>query len=154
MSVDVLMSVVSITRLRVRSWRYLPSFLLQTLRIAGQAAKADGSRAVTLLRDEHSTYWTRTTWSSEAAMNAFMHAKPHGPTMRKLLEWCDEAALVHWTHEGDELPSWEEAHRRLEQEGRRSKVHHPSAAHIAHTFPRPATRRTNQLSFKAKGTKG
>ena len=69
-------------------------------------------------------------------MKAFMHAKPHGPTMRSLLEWCDEAALVHWTQAGAELPSWEEAHARLQKEGRPSKVNHPSAAHTAHAFRR------------------
>ena len=47
-----------------------------------------------------------------------MMAAPHGPTMRKLLEWCDEASLVHWTQDEAELPSWEEAHRRLLHEGR------------------------------------
>ena len=58
-------------------------------------------------------------------MKAFMLASPHGPTMRKLLEWCDEAALVHWTQAAAELPFWPEAHRRLLQEGRKSKVTQP-----------------------------
>src|SRR5438034_1147587 len=40
------MPIVSITRLRVRSWSYLPTFFVQTLRIALQAARADGSLAV------------------------------------------------------------------------------------------------------------
>ena len=142
------MPVVSITRLRVRSWTYLPSFFIQTLRIARQAAKTDGSLAVMLLRDSGNTYWTSTSWSSEAAMKAFMHAKPHGPTMRRLLEWCDEAALVHWTQNGPDLPSWDDAHCRLEKEGRPSKVNHPSAAHTAHSFPRPVVRRTSELHFK------
>src|SRR4051812_37637056 len=99
------MPVVSITRLRVRAWRYLPQFALQTFRIAFQAAKADGVLKVSLLRDGN-TYWTNTSWTSDATMKAFMHAAPHGPTMRKLLDWCDEAALVHWTQDGPELPSW------------------------------------------------
>ncbi len=91
------MPFVSITRLRVRSWSYLPAFFVQTLRIARQAAKADGNLAVKLLRDHRNTFWTGTSWSSEGSMKAFMRAKPHGPTMRSLLQWCDEAALVHWT---------------------------------------------------------
>jgi hypothetical protein len=131
------MPFVSITRLRVRSWRYLPAFFIQTLRIARQAARADGNLAVKLLRNSGNTFWTATTWSSEAAMRTFMLAPPHGPTMRKLLEWCDEAALVHWTQESAELPSWEEAHQRLQRDGRPSKVRHPSSAHSSHTFPAP-----------------
>ena len=58
-------------------------------------------------------------------MKTFMLAAPHGPAMRRLLEWCDEAALVHWTQTGSELPSWDEAHRRIQHEGRSSKVNHP-----------------------------
>jgi len=68
--------------------------------------------------------------------------------MRKLLRWCDEATLVHWTQAGAELPSWVEAHERIQQEGRPSKVNHPSAAHMAHKFPAPTARRTGELRFK------
>jgi hypothetical protein len=142
------MAIVSITRLRVRSWRYLPAFSFQTLRIALQAARADGSLEVRMLRDRHNTFWTGTSWSSEASMKAFMLAPPHGPTMRRLLEWCDEAALVHWTEAEAQLPSWLEAHRRIQQEGRPSKVRHPSAAHTAHAFPLPRESRRRELRFK------
>jgi heme-degrading monooxygenase HmoA len=140
------MPFVSITRLRVRSWTYLPAFFFQTLRIARQAARADGNMAVRLLGDRRKTFWTCTSWTSESSMRAFMLAKPHGPAMRKLLHWCDEAALVHWTQSGAELPSWEEAHKRMQQEGRPSKVNHPSADHTAHAIPAPAARR--DLRFK------
>ena len=37
------MPFVSITRLRVRSWRYLPGFLIQSFRAARQAKRATGS---------------------------------------------------------------------------------------------------------------
>ena len=142
------MPFVSITRLRVRSWSYFPAFLVQTLRIARQAARADGNLAVKLLRDRRNAFWTGTSWSSEGSMKAFMHAKPHGPTMRSLLQWCDEAALVHWTQAGVELPSWDEAHKRIQQEGRRSKVTHPSAAHTAYAIPVPTVSQTRELRFK------
>ena len=71
-------------------------------------------------------------------MRKFMLANPHGPAMRKLLEWCDEAALVQWTQLGAELPSWEEAHRRIQHEGRPSKVNHPTPGHVSHSIPPPA----------------
>jgi heme-degrading monooxygenase HmoA len=142
------MPFVSITRLRVRSWFYFPAFFVQTLRIARQAARADGNLTVKLLRDHRNAFWTATVWSSEGSMKAFMHAKPHGPTMRRLLELCDEAALVHWTQSGAELPSWEEAHERIQREGRPSKVNHPSAAHTAHTIPAPTPGPRRELRFK------
>jgi len=143
------MAIVSITRLRIRSWSYLPEFVVQMLRIARQAARTDGNLSVKLLRDRRNTFWTGTSWSSESSMKAFMHAKPHGPTMRRLLHWCDEAALVHWTQVGAELPPWEEAHKRIQQEGRPSKVNHPSAAHTAYAIPAPTTTgQTRELRFK------
>ena len=142
------MPFVSITRLRVRSWSYVPAFVVQTLRSARQAARADGNVAVKLLRDRRNTFWTGTTWSSEDSVRAFMRAKPHGPTMRSLLQWCDEAALVHWAQAGAERPSWEEAHRRIQQEGRPSKVNHPSAAHTAHAITAPKAGQKHDLRFK------
>ena len=131
------MPMISITRLRVRSWIYLPAFFLQALRINKQAAAAEGNLAVRLLRDHANTFWTATSWSSQASMKAFVIAKPHGPVMRKLMNWCDEASLVHWEQAEAGLPTWPEAHRRLEQEGRLSKVNFPSPAHAAHKYPAP-----------------
>ena len=83
------MPFVSITRLRVRSWRFLPIFFVQALRTGRLAARSDGNLSARLLRDRRKTFWTSTTWTSEAAMKAFMHASPHGPVMRKLVNWCD-----------------------------------------------------------------
>jgi uncharacterized protein DUF3291 len=123
------MPVVSVTRLRVRSWRYLPPFLFYSLRAFRQAKSSDGNLAASLLRDADRTFWTRTVWTTEAAMKSFMLTGPHRKVMRRLLEWCDEAALVHWEQEIDREPEWPEAHRTLQAGGRRSKVNHPSPAH-------------------------
>lgn len=139
------MTLVSITRLRVRSWRFLPAFMLYAWRSARQASRAEGNLAVQLLQDRKQTFWTATVWTTESAMKKFMLAGRHGQAMRKLLDWCDEAALVHWTQEGADLPAWPEACRRLQSEGRRSKVHHPSAAHIAYQFPQPSARSSVRL---------
>ena len=60
-------------------------------------------------------------------MNAFRITLPHRDAMPKLLEWCDEAAVVHRNQESAELPDWETAVRRMAESGRLSKVNHPSA---------------------------
>ena len=122
------MPFVSITRLRVRSWRYVPGFLIQSLRAALQAKRATGNLAVSVLRDADRAFWTRTVWRDEAAMRAFMQSGVHRQVMARLPEWCDEAALAHWVQDRDEPPSWADAHRRLQQEGRRSRVSQPSEA--------------------------
>ena len=70
-------------------------------------------------------------------MKKFMTSGSHRKAMRKLPAWCDEAAVVHWTQENAELPTWQEAYQRLKNEGRRSKVNHPSPRHQAYEFPEP-----------------
>jgi heme-degrading monooxygenase HmoA len=129
--------VVSITRLRVRSWRYVLPFIVFAFRVARQAKTAEGNLAVSLLRDARNTYWTRTVWTTECAMKTFMLAGPHRKAMRWLSEWCDEAAVVHWQQANDQQPDWSDAHRRLQMEGRRSKVNHPSPAQENFQIPAP-----------------
>jgi heme-degrading monooxygenase HmoA len=140
------MPFVSITRLRVRSWRYLPGFLIQSFRAARQAKAAAGSLAVSVLRDANLAFWTRTVWRDEAAMRSFMRSGVHRRIMARLAEWCDEASFAHWVQDVVEPPSWPEACRRMKQEGRRSKVNHPSEAQSRFEIPEPRT--TAQLRFK------
>jgi len=142
------MPVVSVTRLRVRSWRFLPIFFLYALRSTRQATRAPGNLATRLFTDRNSVFWTATTWATEAAMKRFMVSGVHGRAMRKLRYWCDEAALVHWTQEHDAMPTWSEAHARLQSEGRRSKVNHPSPAHLTLRFPEPRSTSRGEVRIK------
>ena len=68
--------------------------------------------------------------------------------MRKLLNWCSEAALVHWTQPDATLPSWSEAHRRMQAEGRTSKVNHPSPAHASFQIAAPKVRPGADIALK------
>ncbi len=131
------MPVISVTRLRVRSLRYLPAFLLRAIPSSRQARRAPGNLGVNLLNDARWTFWTCTGWQDEASMRAFMMSGAHRKAMPTLLTMCDEAALVHWQQDSAQLPDWEEAHRRLSTAGRRSKVKFPSPAHQAFEIPRP-----------------
>ena len=140
------MPFVSVTRLRVRSRRYVPGFLIQSLRSALQAKGAAGNLAVSVLRDADRAFWTCTVWLDEAAMRSFMQSGVHRRVMVRLPEWCDEAALVHWVQNTDQPPSWAEAHRRLQREGRRSRVSHPSEAQRRFEIRQPAP--TGGVAFK------
>ena len=141
------MPLVAITRLRVRSWRYLPIFFLQALRSARQAARTEGNLATRLLRDRRHTFWTATVWRTDAPMKAFMRSGVHRRVMLKLPLWCDEAAVVHWRQESSEPPTWAEAYTHLRHDGRASKVNYPSPAHTAYEFPAPPAR-PSDLRFK------
>jgi Domain of unknown function (DUF3291) len=116
----------------------MPAFIFSAVRTRAQALAASGNIAVNLKRGPRNAFWTCTAWDSEASMRAFMVAHPHGPAMRKLIEWCDEASVVHWTQDSAQLPSWTEAHQRMLREGRVSKVNHPSPAQIAYHIDPPA----------------
>ena len=142
------MPFVSVTRLRIRSPRYLPMLFLQAARSAWQARQAPGSLKVSLLREANRTFWTRTLWSDEKSMRAFQSAEPHGKVMRQLADWCDEASVVHWNQDSAELPAWPQAHRRMQQEGRPSRVNQPSEAHVAYRVPAPQVSGFGDIDFK------
>ncbi len=131
------MALVSVTRLRVRSARYLFAFLWKALKTARQAQRTSGFLGGRLLRESNGAFWTVTAWEDGAAMNVFRTQGAHGGVMPKLLDWCDEAAVVHWTQLTNTLPSWQEAHYRMMKEGKPSKVKHPSSAQTAYEIPAP-----------------
>ncbi|PZO13358.1 MAG: hypothetical protein DCF26_17095 [Burkholderiales bacterium] len=137
------MYFVSITRLRIRAWRFLPLFMVQAIRTNMQAKRAAGNLSVSVLPDAKRTYWTRTVWTDEAAMRKYMVAGAHGKAMRSLMVWCDEASVVHWEQDGIEPPSWEEAYDRMIRSGRPSKVKHPSESHLKFEIARPTQIKAN-----------
>ncbi len=143
-----MMLLIAATRLRLRSWKFIPVFVLHAFRSAYQARRAEGSRAVLILREARNTFWTCTVWTDEKAMQEYASSEPHRSTMRKMAHWCDEASVAHWVQESSRPPSWEEVHQRMQNAGRASKVNHPTEAHRAFQIPPPKVRRTGILKFK------
>jgi hypothetical protein len=90
-----------------------------------------------LLIDSHATYWTLTVWDDEKVMKFFRGSGVHARVMKRLPEWCDEAAYAHWIPNSEAIPTWDEAYERLVVEGKLSRVAHPSAAHLDRQFPKP-----------------
>lgn len=132
------MAFVSLTRLRVRSYRFLPAFLWHSYLSARQARRSAGFLGGKLMGDGRRTYWTVTAWADEGSMKAYRNAAAHRGAMPRLLDWCDEASVAHWVQEGAGLPDVREAHRRMLAEGRLSKVRHPSPAHAAGRTAEPS----------------
>ena len=132
------MVFVSLTRLRVRSVRFLPAFVLHTFRALGQVKKASGFQGGALLADRKWTFWTLTAWNSHESMRRYMTTGSHKTAMPRLLDWCDEASVVHWEQGEATLPSWTEADARMRKDGRASKVRNPSPQHatLSYLLPR------------------
>ena len=133
------MPFISLTRLRIRSVRFMPGFGVSTLRAIGQVRAAEGFLGGSLLPDRRRTFWTLTAWTGPEAMRAYMTGGAHRSAMPRLLDWCDEASVAHWDQPQADLPSWTEADARMRAEGRPSKVRHPTPDHATLSFALPRT---------------
>jgi len=144
------MPFISLTRLRVRSWRYLPQFVWHSLKAASQAKRSEGFLGGRLLIEARSTFWTVTAWKDEATMRAYRNAGAHGAVMPSLMDWSDEASVAHWTQDTSEIPGWQDLHRRMVDEGRLSKVRHPSPAQESKQIAAPKPGRIEQVLKPAR----
>jgi hypothetical protein len=99
------MIFVSLTRLRVRSFRFVPIFLLHTFRSVRQVKKAPGFQRGALLADRSWAFWTMAAWDAHESMRQFMTTGSHSRAMPHLLDWCDEASVAHWSQPETALPS-------------------------------------------------
>src|ERR1700759_347454 len=117
---EIAMPLASITRLRVRYIRYMPEFLFRARASVRQARRSDGSLGADIRREVQLVFWTRTLWRDEQSMRAFMTTGAHRIVMPKILDWCDEASLVHWQQDDTTLPDWSAAATRMRSDGRPS----------------------------------
>jgi hypothetical protein len=83
-------------------------------------------------------------------MNAYRTGGAHRRAMPKLLNWCNEAAVVHWTQESSEIPFWQEAHQRMAEEGKPSKVNHPTPDQASNRIPAPEPSRIERILKPAR----
>jgi hypothetical protein len=90
-----------------------------------------------LLVNKKNVFGTMTAWKDQAAMNAYRTGGAHREAMPKLLNWCNEAAVVHWIQESSEIPSWHAAQQHMAKEGKPSKVNHPSSAQVSNHISEP-----------------
>jgi heme-degrading monooxygenase HmoA len=144
------MAFISVTRLRVRSFLYFPGFLWDTAKSVRQLQRSSGFLGGRLLVNAPFVFWTMTVWQDEPAMNAYRTGGAHRRAMPKLLNWCDEAAVVHWTQESPEIPAWQQAQQHMAAKGKLSKVNHPSPAQASQQIPAPRPSRIAQTLKPAR----
>ena len=143
------MPFVSITRLRIRSLRFVPFFFIHTMRSLRQVKRSEGFRGGQLLMDRSWTFWTMTAWDTQERMRGYITTGDHKTAMAKLMHWCDEASVVHWTQPEAALPTWTEADRRMRTEGRPSKVRNPSPQHAGLQYREPRLTAGGPIKAKA-----
>lgn len=132
------MPFVSVTRLRLRGWLFLPAFLFTNGPVARQVRKAPGFLGGTILMDSRRTFWTVSLWKDRASMTAFRNGGRHGKAMPKLAAWADHARVANWEQEEESIPDWETLYARLSEKGRPSRLLRPAPDHAGpDDFPKP-----------------
>jgi hypothetical protein len=120
------MPITSITRLRIRHWRFLPAFALHTLRSRNQILKAEGFLGGYLAGGPRRASWTVTVWEDLDSMRAYRRTGAHLKAMPKLVDWCDEASVATIPNSTSTPLPPEEAAILLRSDGRISKVKNPA----------------------------
>ena len=88
------MPFISVTRLRLRSARYLIPFMIYALMSSRQARRSRGNLGLKLLRDANRAFWILTARQKDENLHSFMVAGSHRRAMPKLLDRCDEASVA------------------------------------------------------------
>ncbi len=128
--------IISITRLHLRSLRYLPSFLWHVFTSIRQVTGSPGFLGGKLFVETSLAFWTMTQWANKQAMQSYRNSGAHKVAMPLLFRWCDEAALVTWETQGpgDGL-SWDDAHCKMIEKGHFVPVLRPSLMHQKKEIP-------------------
>ena len=131
----VRVSVVYLTRLRLRSRWMIPRFLFANIPILIQLRTAQGFQGGASIMEARGVFWTMSLWTDAEAMRAFKIGGAHGAVMPKNLDWSIESAGAGWDR--DTLPNWAEAHAHLTAHGRATRVRKPTAEHHSLRDPPP-----------------
>jgi heme-degrading monooxygenase HmoA len=108
--------VVMASRFRVKGFRHVLPFFVDSMRVLAQVRKADGALGVSLaahpLRREFATL---SAWRDREAVNALVRSEPHRTIMGRYRPAMADARFTFWEVPATELPlDWTDAERRLE----------------------------------------
>ena len=106
--------VVMASWFRVRGPRDVLPFLLDAMRVHRQVRAADGAVGVALeVRPLRREFRTLSAWRDRAALDALVGREPHRSIMRRHRPAMAGSAFVFWTLPAGQVPTWDDAGRRL-----------------------------------------
>lgn len=110
--------VVMASRLPLRSYARIPSFIRATGKIRRQLATADGLIGYSLdAKLLAKTFWTLSVWRDQAALDAFARSQPHHTLIAAIRPHMDPSTFVTWNSPGSEVPvKWETARQQVARE--------------------------------------
>lgn len=130
------MAVIVVNRMHLRRIRYIPQFMLASLRIARQAHRTPGFLGGRLRAEPGGGYWTLTIWRSMEDMAAFRDTGAHYSVVPKTGRWADEAVYGIWATDAAQRPSWRAAAAKVAEDPHFATLEHPSTAQREQRAPR------------------
>jgi hypothetical protein len=111
-------AVVMASRFRLRQFRQVPRFLLDSIRIHRQVRASDGALGVSLIAHPlRREFLTPSAWRDRDALHALVRTEPHRPAMCRHRPAMAESTFTSWEVPVAQLPvPWDEARRRLDAE--------------------------------------
>jgi hypothetical protein len=110
--------VVMASRLPLRSYTRIPSFIRATSRIRRQLATAEGLVGYSLdAKVLSKTFWTLSVWRDQEALDSFATTEPHRSVTRAIRPHMNPTTFVTWTSTGSDIPvKWETARKQVNRE--------------------------------------
>lgn len=109
---------LAITRLKLKSTRYIVPFFIHNERVVKQIRASEGFLKGKQLATPSLSMWTATLWTCEEALKTFYLSGEHRAVMSKISEWSSEAVSGHQQVDSNKLPSWDYVRTQLHQIGR------------------------------------
>ena len=98
--------LVMASRLPLRSHRFIPGFLRDTLAIRRQLARTDGLVGYALNAQlARKTFWTYSAWTDQTSLDAFAAADPHRRIVQRLRPRMNESRFEFLQVRGADIPS-------------------------------------------------
>ena len=98
--------IVMASRLPLKAHRFIPGFLVDTLRIRRQLARTEGLVAYALNAQlARKTFWTYSVWTDQESLAAFAGTEPHQRIVQRLRSRMDESRFDFQLRRGAEIPS-------------------------------------------------
>jgi hypothetical protein len=132
------MPILALTRLKLKSARLLPKFVIENEAAVKQLRVAKGFIAGKTLAEPNLGMWTTTLWDNEENMRAYYISGAHKDLMPKLVDYACEAVTTHIDYPHNDLPSWAFSHEQLTTKGRFSTIlKNPTPDHQNHVIAFP-----------------
>lgn len=108
---------VMASKFQLRDRRDAPAFFIAAQMIRRHMLNSPGAPGISLIaKPLAGTFFTLSAWESREHLGAAVVGHPHVETMKRFSPRTAQSLFTFWTPATDGRPTWQEAHRRLDEE--------------------------------------